>query len=108
MRDDFGVSLGRKFGALLLELLAQLAKILDDAVVHDRDILGGVRMRVVLVRLAVGRPAGMADADIASERIFAQPRFQVPQLAFGTPALKLIAFERRDTCGIIAAIFEPL
>ena len=50
MGDDFGVGLGRELDALLLQLFAQLAEILDDAVVHDRDLVGRVRMRVHLVR----------------------------------------------------------
>ena len=33
------------------------------------SLLGGMRMRVVLGRLAVGRPAGVADADGAVERL---------------------------------------
>ena len=63
MRDHLGVGFAAERGALLLQLFAQLAEVLDDAVVDDRELLGGVRMRVVLGRLAVGRPAGMADAD---------------------------------------------
>ena len=63
MRNDFGVGLGDEFGALGLQLAAQLDEILDDAVVHDGELFGGVRMGVVLGRPAVGRPAGVADAD---------------------------------------------
>ena len=60
----------------LIEPFAQLAEILDDAVMHDRDAVGGVRMGVALGRLAVGGPAGMADADIAGERLARQALFQ--------------------------------
>ena len=69
MRDHFGVGLAAEFGAVLAEPFAQLAEILDDAVMHDRDAVGGVRMGVALGRLAVGRPAGVADADLAGERL---------------------------------------
>ena len=68
MRDDLGVGLGRELGALPFQLAAQLAEILDDAVVHDRELVGRVRMGVVLGRPAVRRPAGVADADRAGER----------------------------------------
>ena len=93
---------------LLLQLVAQLAEILDDAVVHDRELLGGVRMGVVLGRLAVGRPAGVADADRAGERLAVQPRLEVAQLALGAPARQRAALERGDAGGIVAAIFEAL
>ena len=73
MRDDFGVGLGCEFGALAFQLAPQLAEILDDAVMHDRELFGGVRMRVVLGRPAMRRPAGMADADGADERLARQP-----------------------------------
>ena len=48
--------------ALRGELFLELAEILDDAVMHDRDEVRRVRMRVGLGRLAVRGPAGMADA----------------------------------------------
>ena len=86
MRDDFGVGLGRELGALRFQLSAQLAEILDDAVVHDREPVGGVRMGVVLGRPAVRCPAGVADADRAGERFARERCFEVLQLAFGTPA----------------------
>ena len=47
------------------ERVPELLGVLDDAVVHDGDAaLGvGVRMSVHLVRLTVGGPPGVADAD---------------------------------------------
>src|SRR5262245_6334341 len=65
-------------------------------------------MRVALGRPAVRRPAGMADADRARERLACQPRLKIAQLAFGAPAGKLPAFQRGDAGGIVASIFEPL
>ena len=35
-------------------------------------------------------------------------RFEVFQLAFGAAAIELVAFERGDACGIVAAIFKAL
>ncbi len=109
MRDDFGVGLGGEFRALGFQLAAQLGEILDDAVVHDRELFGGVRMRVVLGRPAVGRPAGVADADGARRAARARAaasRFL--QLAFGAPARQHAVLERGDARGIVAAIFEAL
>ena len=68
MGDDLGVGLARKRHAVLLESLAQLAEILDDAVMHHSDARGRMRMGVGLVGTAMRRPAGMADADMTLER----------------------------------------
>src|ERR1700716_4022180 len=72
------------------------------------DAISCMRMRVVLGRLAVGSPAGVSDAGMTGERLGLQPRFEVLQFAFGAAALEMVALQRRDPCGIIAAIFQPL
>ena len=81
---------------LRLQLFAQLLEILDDAVVHDRDLVGRVRMRVHFVRPAVGRPAGVADAAVAGERLAREALFEVFQFAFGAAARQVAAFQRRN------------
>ena len=98
VRDHFGVGLGDEFGALGGQLAAQLDEILDDAVVHDRELFGGVRMGVVLGRPAVGRPAGVADADGPQQRLaasrcsrflslpWARRRVSTPCSSVATPA----------------------
>ena len=68
LRHRFGVGLGGEFLARRLQLRAQLGVVLDDAVVHDGDARGAVRMRVALGRRAVRRPAGVADAGGAGQR----------------------------------------
>src|SRR5207237_2481627 len=57
---------------------------------------------------AVGGPAGVADPAVAGERLCAQFRFEVFQLALGAAALELLAFQRGDARGIVAAIFKTL
>ncbi len=106
VQHDFGVGLGVEHRALVLELLAQLAEILDDAVVDDGNALGRVRMGVVDGRLAVRGPAGVTDAGRALQRLGLQPPLQILQLALGTAALDMLAFERGDAGGIVAAIFK--
>ena len=96
MRDHFAVGLGGEGVALLLQLVAQLAEVLDDAVVHHRDLVGRVRMRVHFVGLAMGRPARVADTGGARERIGDQALFEIFQFAFGAAAREVAAFERRD------------
>ncbi len=108
MGDDLGVGLGAEFRAVLLELLAQLAEVLDDAVVHDRKPVGGMRMGVALGRPAVGRPAGVADADRALERLALELGFEIAKLALGAAARQAAAFQRGHAGGVIAAIFEAL
>ena len=65
MRDCFGIRIADKFAAALGQLLTQLAKIFNDAIVNHRDDVGGVRMRIVLSWPTMGRPSGVADADAA-------------------------------------------
>ncbi len=108
MGDDLGVGVAGEGGAFSHQLLFQLAKILDDAVMHDRDIVGHMRVRVGLGRLAVGRPAGMADAGLAHERRILEARLEIAQFAFGAPPVERAVRHRGDAGGIVAAIFEPL
>src|SRR5262249_16411622 len=108
MGNSLGVGLRSEFGALLLQLLTQLAKILDDAVMHHREPVGGVRMGVGLSRFSVRRPAGMPNPARTRERLTRKPRLQLTQLALGAPTRELPVFQRRHAGGIIAAAFEPL
>src|SRR5262245_19150082 len=108
MGDDLGVGIGAELRARLLQLLAQLAEILDDAVVDDGETLRGVRVRIMFGRSAVSGPAGVADSDRAGERLAHESGFEIAQLAFGSPARELAAFESSNAGGIVAAIFEPL
>ena len=108
MSDDLAVGLGRKLGALPFQLPAQLAEVLDDAVMHDGEPVGRVRMCVVLGRTAVRRPAGVADADRAGERLARELCFQILELAFGAPPRQRALLQRRHAGRIVAAILEAL
>ena len=108
MRHRLGVGVAGEGRALRFQSGAQVAKILDDAVMDHSDAIGRMRMRVVLGRLAMRRPAGVADADAAEQRRCLEARFQILQLALGAAAVEMHSFQRRDTGGIIAAIFQPL
>ncbi len=99
---DLGIGLGRECVALRGQFLAQRLEILDDAVVHDGEARRGVRMGVRFVRLAVGRPARVADADRARQRRRRELRLEVLELALGAPALDPAVFERRDPGRIVA------
>ena len=104
---DFRIGLGGEAMTFARELLAQRLEILDDPVVDDRQAIAGVRVSVPLRRLAVGRPAGVADADLAAERLTFELRLEVPQLALGAQPRHPAILERGDARRIIAAIFQP-
>ena len=75
---------------------------------HDRDPVGGMRVRVALGRPAVGRPAGVPNAGRALKRLARELAFEVAQLAFGAPAHEAAGFQRGDARRVIAAVFEAL
>ncbi len=77
VHDHLGVGVALEYVALGTELGFQLAEVLDDAVVHDRDLAVHVRMRVALSRAAVRRPARVADAGMTLQRLLQQAPFKV-------------------------------
>ena len=62
MSDYLGVRFRVETGASQLKLFTQIVMIFYNAVVHDRDAVNRVRMRVDFVWTAMGRPARVADA----------------------------------------------
>ena len=81
---DLGVGLRRELMTLRLQLSAQLGEVLDDAVVHDVDLAlaVGVRVRVDVRRLAMGRPAGVPDAEVARRHSCLELGDEVVDLGF--------------------------
>ena len=69
VHGDLGVGVAGKLHAGLLQLVAQGGEVLDDAVVDDGDLAGGVAMRVCVAvgGTAVGRPAGVPQAGGAAQ-----------------------------------------
>ena len=92
------------------ELALQLEIVLDDAVVHDDDAAVAVAMRMRVLRRgpAVRRPARVADAELAVERIAARAR---PRGCESLPALRrivhLAVLHDRDARRVVAAVLEP-
>ena len=70
MHQHLGVRLRGEDMAEVLQLTAQRAGVLDDAVVHDGELvlLVHVRMRVHLVGRTVRRPPGVADPERPRDR----------------------------------------
>ena len=105
---DFSVSVAVEAPALGHQLVLEDLDILDDSVVHNRHPAGGDRMGVALRGFAVRRPARMADADGATERLLREAMIEIDQLAFGAAALDTAVHQGRDARRIVAAILEPL
>ena len=104
--DDLGVGLRTEDGTACDELVAQRAKVLDDAVPDHRDGPRHVRVGVALARLAVGCPARVSDAERAGERHVAQRALEVHELALGADHAELRALEDRDAGGIVTAVLQ--
>src|SRR5689334_10387444 len=67
-----------------------------------------MRVRIVFGRPAVGRPARVADADRAAQRLAVEPVFQRAQFALRPPAAKNAFFKRGDSGRVVAAVLETL
>jgi len=110
MGDDFGIGLGHEGVAVRDELLLERAGVLDDPVVDDGDVALAVdvRVRVALVRNAVGRPAGVADPHVAGNRTRCERALELGNLSSSFTCLNSRAVHHRDAGGVVAAILHPL
>src|SRR5262249_57804911 len=87
---------------------ARVAEILGGAGGGAGSGWGGGGGGLTFGRRAVGRPAGVPDADGGGQRSAPEPGFEVAQLALGPPAGKLSALQRGNAGGVVAPVFEPL
>jgi hypothetical protein len=108
VRDDLAVRLGLEDVPALDEPLAQLAVVLDDAVMDGDDVAlpAAVRVRVRLARLAVGRPARVADAGAAEQRRSLQHVLEPAQLADLADDAEFAPIDDGDARRVVAPIFE--
>src|SRR6185295_13181160 len=86
----------------------EVAVVLDDAVVDERDfpVAGEVRVGVELVDAPVGGPAGVADAEPAGDRMFEEPLLQDLELARTLLEEEFLPVEDDDARGVVAAVLE--
>ena len=111
--DGLAVGVADEFGAGRLELGAQRAEVLDDAVVHDRDAPArvGVRVGVAVVRRAVGGPAGVAHAGGAGQHpgrdLGRDLLVQVLDPARLLGDLQPGVADDRDAGGVVPAVLQP-
>ena len=107
--DDFGIGVRGEHITQGLELFAQGFVVLDDAVVHHRQVAGEMRVGVTFARGAVRCPAGVGDTQAADQRRGFQGLLQFADLARTTHALqRIVVSEDCHTGAVIAAVFEAL
>ncbi len=109
MHDHLGVGVAAKFIALLLERLPQFKEVLDDAVLHHNQftVCAAVGMGVALTGRAMGRPARMAHADVAQQRVCGQTIGKVDEFAGLAAYLNgAIVIDHGQAGRVIASIFE--
>ena len=112
MCDGLGIGLRFELVAVRLKAGAQLLVVFDDAVVHNCDLAlaAEMRMRVAVGRLAVSRPAGVADAAGAVERclVLADFCFEVCNAAARLYDTQTVLRKCSNTGGVIAAVFQAV
>jgi hypothetical protein len=108
VREHLGVGLGDELDAVGGELGAQVGGVLEDPVVHDGHAAGriGVRVRVDVVRRAVGRPAGVADAGGALRALRECPD-QLGDVAGALVDDQPAGSEHGHPGGVVAAVLQP-
>jgi hypothetical protein len=107
--DDLGVGLALEDVALGLQLGAQLFVVLDDAVVHQGDLVAReVRVGVGHGRRAVGGPAGVGNADQALHVILVDLLAQLGHAGGGAGAAQRAALDDGHAAGVIAPVFQAL
>ena len=113
--QHLGVGLALEDVALLREVGLDRRIVLDDAVVHQRDAVAldrviAVRVRVHLGDAAVGRPAGVGNADGAVEAALGLD--QLLEHADPADALGDLDLARRsrhgDARGVVSAVLQAL
>jgi len=110
VRDYLRIRVGSEANALLLQALAQETMVFDDAVLDHRHLVSLIQlgMGIANIRLAVGGPAGMANAAATGDGAL----FQLLPLQFDFSlrfaAVELAGHYRGQTGGIVAPILKAL
>ena len=107
--QDLGVGLGQEGVPLADQLVPEGLVILDDAVMHQRQLAGLVEvgMGVFIGHAAVGGPAGVADADGAPRRVLEDEAGQVRDPPHALARVDRAVMEGRHAGRVITAVLEP-
>ena len=113
MKDDemgngFGIGIGLELMAGIREFRAERREVLDDPVVHDRDLGIAVRMGVGLVRDAVRGPTGVGDSGVSRHRCVLEHRLEVGDTSRSPAPLHPSVVERGDPAGVVTPVGEVL
>ena len=108
--DGLRVGLRGEPVAARLQVVPELAEVLDDPVVDDGDVTAAilVGMGVEVVRPAMGGPAGVGEADGRVGRPVGDRRLEVDELAgFLLHEHPAVLADERDPRRVVAAVLEP-
>ena len=108
MREHLGVRLGPEPVATRGEPTLQLGVVLEDAVVHHGDgpSAVGVRVRVLVRRAAMGRPARVAHADGALDGFVRHQRRKRSHLADSAPDREPGAVQDGDAGRVVTPVLD--
>ena len=104
MCNALGIGFGLKNVTGVLEVLADLLIIFNDAVMHYTDIFRNMRMSVIFGGNSVSRPTRMSNPDLRSQILFLTLFFQLGNASDGANTRKIIVSDNSDSGGIITAI----
>ena len=108
MDQRFGVGLREELDAVSFELHSKFRRVLDDAVMHQRDGSRNVWVGVDIVWFAVGRPAGVPDRWMTAQ-LLRKCRFELAQLSFFLDDLEFaLRSDERNAGRVVAAVFNAL
>ena len=110
VRHHLGIRLADKLAALLQQMTAQLHVIFNDAVMHHRQraLHIHMRVRVQVAGLAVGGPAGVADAEAARKGRSGGQFFQLGDAPRAFAHADLAFFQHGDARAVIPPVFQAL
>src|SRR5690606_19624946 len=106
--DDLGIGLALERAPPGHQRVAQRLEVLDDAIVYESELVGGVWMGVMRGWGAVSRPARVRNTDRAGSGIALEFEHQVGQFALGAAADKFFSVQGADPGAVVAAIFHTL
>jgi hypothetical protein len=108
MRENLGIGVRPEAVAELLERLPQCGAILDDAVVHDTDLLiaAHLRMRIDEVRRTVRRPSRVRDAERSDDRRGSHESLELGDLSRRLSSLEPLPVHDGDASRVIASVLE--
>ena len=92
MCNQLGVGVALNNSTVFDELVAQFNVVLDDSIMYERHPPHAMGMGVALAWLAMGGPAGVANAGCAGHGFCLQPCFKIAQFTGCAAAFNFAVF----------------